>query len=60
MQKGVNKQKWLALCNLPELFVAFKERNPDKKIGFSKLCTLRPKCCVIAGSSGTLDMCLYY
>ena len=53
IQKGVHKQKWLVLCNLHELFVAFKERNPDVKIGFSKFCTLHPKWCVIAGSSGT-------
>ena len=41
------------LCNLHELFVTFKERNPDVNIGFSKFCTLCPKWCVIAGSSGT-------
>ena len=40
IQKGVQKQKQLLLCNLHELFVAFKERNPDEKIGFSKFCTL--------------------
>ena len=53
IQKGVHKQKQLVLCNLHELLVAFKERNPDVKIGFSKFCTLCPKWCVIAGSSGT-------
>ena len=42
IQKGVHKQKRLILCNLHELFVAFKERNPDVKTGFSKFCTLRP------------------
>ena len=31
IEKGVHKQKQLVLCNLPELFVAFKERNPDLK-----------------------------
>ena len=25
--KSVNKQKWLVLCSLHELFVAFKEKN---------------------------------
>ena len=30
-------------CNLHELFVAFKERNPDVKTEFSKFCTLRHK-----------------
>ena len=45
-------------CNLHELFVAFKERNPDVKILFSKFCTLSPKWCVIAGSSGTYLVCV--
>ena len=58
IQKGVHKQKWLVLCNLHELFVAFKERNPDVKIGFSNFCTLHPKWCVIAGSSGTHSVCV--
>ena len=58
IQKDVHKQKWLVLCSLHELFAAFKERNPDVKIGFSKFCTLRPKWCVIAGSSGTHSVCV--
>ena len=58
IQKGVHKQKWLVLCNLHELFVAFKERNPDVKIGFSKFCTLCPKWCVIAGPSATHSVCV--
>ena len=59
IQKGVHKQKRLVLCNLHELFVAFEERNPDVKIGFSKFCTLRLKWCVIAGSSGTHSVCVF-
>ena len=39
--------------------VAFKERNPDKKIGFTKFCTVCPKWCVIAGSSGTHSVCVH-
>ena len=58
IQKGVRKQKRLVLCNLHDLFVAFKERNPDMKIGFSKFCTLHPKWCVIAGLSGTSSVCV--
>ena len=58
IQKGVHKQKRLALCNLHELFVAFKERNPSVKIGFPKFCTLRPKWCVITGSSRTHSVCV--
>ena len=60
IQKGVHKQKQLVLCNLHELFVAFKERNPDVKIGFSKSCTLCPKCCHCRFIRHTLSMCLYY
>ena len=58
IQKGVYKQKRLVLYNLHELFVAFKERNPDVKIGFSKFCTLRARWCVIAASSGTHLVCV--
>ena len=53
IQKGVHKQRQLVRCNLHELFVAFKERNRDVKIVFSKFCILSPKWCIIAGSSGT-------
>ena len=61
IQKGVHKQKRLVLCNLHELFLAFKERNPDVKIRFSKFCTLRPKwLCHCRFIRNTLDMCLYY
>ena len=47
IQKGVHKQKQFVLCNLHKLFVAFKESNPNVKIGFSKFCTLFPKWCVL-------------
>ena len=58
IHKGVLKQKRLVLCNLHELFVALKERNPDVKIVFSKFCTLCPKWYVIVGSSRTLLVCV--
>ena len=58
IQKGVHKQKRLVLHNFHELFVAFKERNLDVKIGFSKFCTLRPKWCAISGSSGAHLVCV--
>ena len=58
IEKGVHNQKRLILCNLHELFVAFKERNPDVKILFSKFCTLSPEWCVTAGSSGTYLVCV--
>ena len=55
--KGVKHQKRLILSNMRELYQKFKEQNPDKKIGFSKFCSLRPKWCVYAGSSGTHNVC---
>ena len=55
---GLN-QPLLVLCSLHEMFVAFKERNPDVKIGFPKFCTICPKWCVIAGSSGTHLECVH-
>ena len=45
------------LCNLHELYVAFKEQNPDVKV-FSKFCSLHPKSCVVAGKSGTHSLCV--
>ncbi|XP_076806681.1 uncharacterized protein LOC143450136 [Clavelina lepadiformis] len=46
----VQHQKRLVLSNLKELHSSWKETYPEKKIGFS---SLRPKWCVLAGSSGT-------
>ena len=40
ISKGIHKQKRLILCNLKELYAAFKKKYPDIKIGFSKFCTL--------------------
>ena len=36
----------------------FKERFPDRKIGFSKFAELRPKHCVLVGASGTHSVCV--
>ena len=58
IQKVVDKQKWLVLGSIHKFFVAFKERDPDVKIGFSKFCALSPKWCVIAGSSETHLVCV--
>ena len=52
------KQKRLILCNLNELYTAFKETYPDAKIGLSKFCSLHPRWCVIAGGSGTHSVCV--
>lgn len=54
----VQKQKRLVLCNLNELYLEFKNKYPDMKIGRSKFCELRPKWCVIAGGSGTHSVCV--
>lgn len=40
------------------MYSSFKWQHPDIKIGFSKFCTLRPKWCVLAGSSGTHSVCV--
>nr|XP_047138382.1 uncharacterized protein LOC124814597 [Hydra vulgaris]XP_047138383.1 uncharacterized protein LOC124814597 [Hydra vulgaris] len=58
IKKNVRMQKRLLLCNLKELFVAFKTKNPEIKIGFSRFCTLRPKWCITFGASGTHSVCV--
>lgn len=58
---SINKehvQKQLLLCTLRELYALFKQENPYLKIGFSNFCSLRPKQCVLAGSSGTHSVCV--
>lgn len=52
------RQKKLVLCNLRELFLKFKEENPNCSIGFSKFADLRPEHCVLAGSPGTHTVCV--
>ena len=52
------KQKRLILCNLKEAYYKFKEENSTVKIGFNKFAMLRPKECVLAGSSGTHCICV--
>lgn len=46
------------LLNLKELYNEFKKINPDLKVGFSKFASLRPKQCVLAGSTGTHSVCV--
>ena len=64
VSKGVHKQKlgnfqvttfasYRSLCNLQELYTAFKENHPNVNIEFSKFCVLEPKWCVLAGSKMT-------
>ena len=51
-------QKRLVLSNLREVYHEFKEKLPDRKIGFSKFAELRPKHCILAGASGTHAVCV--
>ena len=38
------------LSDLQELYTAFKEKQRNVNIGFSKFCALRTKLCILAGS----------
>ena len=40
------------------MYCEFKDKNPDKKVGFSKFAELRPRHCVLAGASGTHSVCV--
>ena len=51
-------QKRLILCTEYEAFLAFKEKYPDFKIGFSKFADCKPKNVVLPGSSGTHNVCV--
>ena len=54
----MHKQKRLLLCNLKELYIAYKEKYPQHKVGLSKFCELRTKWCVTVSSSGTHSVCV--
>lgn len=54
----VTEQKRLMLCSLKELYSLFKENYPTISIGFSTFAKLRPRYCLIAGSSGTHSVCV--
>lgn len=53
----VQKTKRLMLLNLREAYSRFKIENNDQ-IGFSKFAMLRPKECILPGSSGTHSVCV--
>ena len=59
-QNGVKQQcqKRLVLGNLKEIYQKFKDEEENPRIGFSSFCSLRPKYCVLAGSSGTHSVCV--
>ena len=54
----VHVQKRLILGNLKEGYQQFKEKYPMEKVGFSKFAELRPRNCVLAGTSGTHTVCV--
>lgn len=58
VSKNQHVQKRLILSNLNELYSAFKNEYPQIRIGFTKFRNLRPKWCVLAGSSGTHSVCV--
>ena len=55
-------QKRLILSNLKELYSAFKDAYPGKKVGLSKFAEMRPHHCVLAGAGGThtVGVCTIY
>ena len=57
---GVKFQKRLMLVTVKELFRSFryiKENNPNCKIALTKFSTLRPKWCILVGSTGSHNVC---
>ena len=56
----VHIQKRLVLSNLREVYRAFKDAHPDKKIGFSKFAELQLQHCVLAGASSTHSVYVPY
>ena len=45
-QVKVKKQKRMLLVNLKELYLEFKKKHENTKVGLSKFCSLRPRWCV--------------
>ena len=50
--------KRLVLCNLHELYSAFKKKHFNHNVGLSKFPSLRPKWCIVAGAAGTHAVCV--
>ena len=61
VKKYVNKSfaTCKILCNLQELYSAFKEKHSNVNIGFSKFCALRTKWCVLPGPKMTHSVCAW-
>ncbi|KYN27624.1 hypothetical protein ALC57_02985 [Trachymyrmex cornetzi] len=58
--KGIRThvQKRLLLGNINELYILFTSEYPDVKLSISTFTKLRPLHCVLAGSSGTHNVCV--
>lgn len=56
--KKLQKQKRLLLFNIHDLHTKFEAAFPDEKIGLTKFQALRPRECISAGPSGTLNVCV--
>ena len=56
--KKVPITRRLLLFNLKEAHYMFQQENPSLKIGLSKFCSLRPKWCITADSSGSHNVCV--
>ena len=59
ISRNVHKQKRLPLCNLNELYAAYKDKYPHNKIGLSKFCSQRPKWCITVSASGSHSVCMH-
>lgn len=56
--KRTSLQKRLLLYDLKSLHILFQKDFPKIEIGFSTFAKLRPKNCIIAGASGTHNVCV--
>ena len=57
--KNQHMSKRLILCNLKELYAAYKLKFPEHKIEFSKFASLCPKWCILAGQKRTHSVCVH-
>ena len=56
--KREHVQKRLLLADLHEIYSLFKKEHADVKVGLTKFTQLKPPNCVLAGSSGTHNVCV--
>ena len=58
--RNQHMSKRLILCNLKELYAAFRLKYPDIKLGLSKFASLRPKWYILAGPKGMHCVCMHH